>query len=198
MIDYFLNRFFSTRVLGLRIEERDTDDSWFSKHLGNVCARIVPDLEVVKKLCEPCFPPSFKIFDFCIKIVHEVISDYFKQLLDTNQLRGQEYFVLLSWQDTYKSDYFMGYPSLQIDVTKLPDLLEDAYFVRALDEHIDYTRKRISLWFQNAMDKNVKDWIASTTPYTIEGNFESSMPNDINTMLIQQVMSFFLIFFDLI
>jgi hypothetical protein len=65
------------------------------------------------------------------------------------------------------------------------------------------------------MEKNVKDWVECTTPYTIgwfdfsfinnffekfrnnnnflctlntiEGNFESSMPNDINTMLIQQV-----------
>ena len=36
------------RIHGCRIEERDTDDSWFSKHLGNICSRSIQDLEVVK------------------------------------------------------------------------------------------------------------------------------------------------------
>jgi exocyst complex component 3 len=76
------------KVHGLRIEERDTDDSWFSKHLGNVCARIVPDLEIVKRLCEPCFPADFKLFEFYVKIIHEVIAEYLQQLLDNNQLKG--------------------------------------------------------------------------------------------------------------
>lgn len=36
------------RILGLRIEERETDESWFSKHLGNICSRLAHDLEIVK------------------------------------------------------------------------------------------------------------------------------------------------------
>ena len=37
-----------TKIHGCRIEERETDDSWFSKHLGNICSRLIEDLEVVK------------------------------------------------------------------------------------------------------------------------------------------------------
>jgi hypothetical protein len=105
---------------------------------------------------------------------------------------AQEYFVLLSWQDTYKSDYFMGNANLQLDTSKLPDLLDDAYYKRVLEGHMEYTAKRISVWFQNALEKNFNEWLSKVTPFTIEGNFESSMPNDINTMLIQQVMRFYL------
>ena len=33
---------------GSRYKEREDDDSWFSKQLGNVCELLVKDLEVVK------------------------------------------------------------------------------------------------------------------------------------------------------
>lgn len=175
------------RIHGCRIEERDTDDSWFSKHLGNICSRLILDLEIVKKLCEPCFPPSYRIFDFFVDCVHQILGVYLKELVDTDQLKGQEFFILLSWQDTYKSDYFMGHPNLNLDTSKLPDLLDDKYYHIALSKHIENTKNKISFWFQNALDKNYREWQSNIMPYTIEGNYESSMPNDINSMLIQQL-----------
>ena len=81
----------------------------------------------------------------------------------------------------------MGHPSLSMDTSKLPNLLNDEYYNKALEAHSVYSKKRISFWFKNAIEKNVNEWLSNVTPYTIEGNFESSMPNDINTMLIQQV-----------
>lgn len=81
----------------------------------------------------------------------------------------------------------MGHPNLHLDTSKLPDLLDQAHFSKALNAHLDHTKNKIAFWFQNAMEKNFKEWLSNVTPYTIEGNFESSMPNDINTMLIQQV-----------
>lgn len=107
--------------------------------------------------------------------------------MDNDQLKGQEFFILLSWQDTYKSDYFMGHPNLNLDTSKLPDLLDDKYYHLALSKHIENTKNKISFWFQNALEKNYLEWQSNIMPYTIEGNYESSMPNDINSMLIQQV-----------
>ena len=95
----------------------------------------------------------------------------------------------MSWQDTYKSSYFMGHPSLNLDTSKLPDLLDNNYYYKALNSHMEFTMKKISFWFQNAMEKNYTEWQSNIMPYTIEGCFESSMPNDINTMLVQQVSS---------
>jgi hypothetical protein len=147
----------------------------------------VDALEIVKKLCEPCFPSSYRIFDFFVSNIHSVLSEYLKSLLDNNQLRAQEFFVLISWQDTYKSNYFMGHPSLNVDVSELPDLLDEFYYGKVLEGHIDVTSKKILFWFQNAMDKNYNEWLSKVEPYVIDGNYESSLPNDINTMLSQQV-----------
>lgn len=144
-------------------------------------------LKILKKLCEPCFPPSYTIFDYFIKNIHQIISDYIKQLLDNNQLRGQEFFVLLSWQDTYKSTFFLGHPSLQIDTSKLPDILDESMYEKALNGYLKDSMEKVSFWFQNALDKNYKDWLANVEPFLIEDFYESSLPNDINTMLIQQV-----------
>ena len=118
-----------------------------------------------------------------------MLGIYLRGLLDQNQLKDQEFFILLSWQDTYKSSYFMGHPSLNLDTSKLPDLLDNNYYYKALNSHMEFTMKKISFWFQNAMEKNYTEWQSNIMPYTIEGCFESSMPNDINTMLVQQVSS---------
>lgn len=142
---------------------------------------------VVQKLCEPCFPPSYRIFEFFIDSVHQILSDYIKQLLDQNQLRNKEFFVLLSWQDTYKSTYFLGNPALQLDMSKIPDILDDAMYKKVLDGHLDYTMSNMVLWFKNALEKNFKEWLTNAKPKIIEGYQESSMPDDINTMLISQV-----------
>lgn len=110
-----------------------------------------------------------------------------KELLDSDQLTDQEYFVLLSWQDTYKSEYFMGHPELNLDTSKLPNLLDESYYQKALNKHIEGSQHKINTWFQNTIDKNYVEWQSNTKPYAIEGNYESNLPNDINTMLIQQV-----------
>lgn len=95
--------------------------------------------------------------------------------------------MLLSWQDTYKSTYFLGHPNLQLDTSKLPDILDERMYKRALDGYLDFTMRKVTVWFQNALEKNFKEWLSDVQPMIIEGYSESSMPNDINTMLIQQV-----------
>lgn len=82
----------------------------------------------------------------------------------------------------------MGHPNLNLDTSKLPDLLDDNYYYKALSKHIEVTQGKIATWFHNALEKNYIEWQSNVMPYTIEGNYESSMPNDINTMLIQQVL----------
>lgn len=175
------------KIHGLRIEEREQDEAWFSKHLGNICAHVVGDLEIIKSACEPCFPPNFKVLHFCLGILHQVLSEYFKNLLDSDQLKEKEFYLLLSWLDTYKSENFLGSPILQLNIKNVPPLLDHRYFMRILEHHIDYTKNLVSMWFSNAMEKNVKEWLVCTSPFTIEGNFESSLPNDINSMLFQQL-----------
>ena len=107
--------------------------------------------------------------------------------MDEKTLQGQEFYILLTWQDTYRSNYFMGHPNLNIDVSRLPDILDNEYYMMALNSHIEFTKTKISFWFENAMRKNYLEWTNSVAPITIEGYYESSMPNDIYSMLVQQL-----------
>jgi len=162
-----IKQMIENKIHGLRIEERDQDDSWFSKHLGNICAHVIPDLMIIKSLVEPCFPPSFKVFHFCLGVLHQILSDYFKNLIDNEQLKDKEFYILLDWLNTYKSEYFLASPSLQLDVKRVPPLLDHRYFMQILEQHIEYSKNLLASWFQNAMDKNVQEWLDCTSPYTI-------------------------------
>lgn len=63
----------------------------------------------------------------------------------------------------------MGHPSLHLDTSKLPDLLDEEHYFKALEAHIEYTQKKISLWFQNILDKNFNEWLSNVAPVEIEG-----------------------------
>lgn len=43
-----IRKYIETRVQGARYKEREDDESWFSKQLGNICGLLVDDLKVVK------------------------------------------------------------------------------------------------------------------------------------------------------
>jgi hypothetical protein len=84
----------------------------------------------------------------------------------------------------------MGHPSLKLDTTKVKDLLDEKHYNEVLTKHIEYTQQRMPVWLQNALDKNATEWevILDRKPHEdFEGYYESIMPNDINSMLNQQV-----------
>ncbi|CAF0747598.1 unnamed protein product [Brachionus calyciflorus] len=182
-----IRQLIDTKLQGCRILERETDEFWFSKHLGNISSRFLEDLEVVKKLCEPCFPPSMKLFDFYAETVHESISKYFLQLIDSDQIKEREFYILLEWiNNTYKSEYLFGNPKLNFDVNKLPDLLDESYYQKVVNNYSQYNISTINVWLQNTLDKSFKEWMANSKPIEIESCYESNLPNDIHTISAQQ------------
>ncbi len=150
-----------------------------------MCTIFLNDLEITKKFCEPCFPASYKIFAFSVSCINELIGNYLKSLIDENDLGEKEMFVLLSWLDTYKSDYFMGSPKLKLNVSMLPELLDGTYYQKALNSYVENASNTMTKWFQNAMDKHFNEWISEDPKMFDE--YESNMPIDINSMLIQQL-----------
>jgi hypothetical protein len=107
-------------------------------------------------------------------------------------LKEKEYFILISWIETYKSDSFMGSPKLNYDVTKLPELLDEVRFKKAVNGFLNYMNNQMNGWLTNTIDKNFGEWLAGKKTIEIEGYYESNLPNDINTMLIQQVKNIIL------
>jgi hypothetical protein len=81
----------------------------------------------------------------------------------------------------------MGHSSLEIDTSRLPDILDDESYQKALDGFLDFANKLINKLFNNALEKNFNEWQANVPPIQIEGYFESIMPNDIGAILNQKV-----------
>ena len=150
-----------------------------------MCSIFLNDLGITKKACEPCFPASYNLFAFSVNCINELIGNYLRSLVDENSLSEKEIFVLLSWLDTYKSEYFMGSPKLKINVSILPELLDETYYQRALNCYVENASNTMTKWFQNAMEKNFKEWV-SEDPNMFD-EYESNLPIDVNTMLIQQL-----------
>lgn len=184
-------KYIDNRIQGSRYKERSEDESWLSKSFVNVSELLVKDLEVVKKLCEPCFPPSYKIFDYFLETVHNALSSYLASLLDENQLQGKDFFVILLQYEIYKKETFMGHPSLKIDTSKLKDLLDDAHYTKCLNCYIEFTQQRIPVWLTNIAEQNAKEWITliDKQPVTnFDGYYESKMPSDIIQMIGQELV----------
>lgn len=128
------------------------------------------------------------MFDFFVESIHQTISAYFNELIDTNILKDYEFFVLISWNNNFKSVDFVGNPKLKYDVNKLPDLLDDVHFRKALDGHLEYDQRRFNKLFAKTIDKNFGEWITNIEPIEIEGCYESNLPNDINPILVENVL----------
>lgn len=56
-----------------------------------------------------------------------------------------------------------------------------------MSSHIEVAASKMAYWFQNAMEKNFNEWHSNYQPMVLGECYESNMPNDINTMLIQQL-----------
>ena len=176
---------FEEKIESCGILERATDKSWFSNHLFNINTQLINDLVDIKELCVPCFPPSYKIFNFSVKNVHNLISNYLKLVLDENKLKDQEYFVLLSWLRSYRSEHSMGNPRLNLELSKVPELLEEKYYEIALNSHLEWLATRLSYLFQNII---VKDFVQlDSKPIIYNSFYKSNMSNDLMEVLKQQL-----------
>ncbi|RNA29859.1 exocyst complex component 3 [Brachionus plicatilis] len=182
-----IKRTIETKIQGCWIDDRETNEKWFSNNLARINSRFLEDLEIVKKLCEPCFPPSYKIFDFYVENIIISISNHFHLLLDSNQLKDREFYILLSWSEAYKSEDFLGSPRFDIDLNKLPNILDDDHYKFSLDRYLEYTNSNIKMWFQNTLSKNYNEWLTNKEPLLIDGCYESNIPNDLYSMLFQQL-----------
>ena len=85
----------------------------------------------------------------------------------------------------------MGHPSLKIDTSKLKDLLDDKRFLVISDKYIEYINGRIPVWLQNVLEKNSTEWTTLTDKMPtrdLDGYYESKMPNDIISIVTQEVI----------
>lgn len=62
------------RIETVPLKERADDKMWLVLHLETLRMLITDDLRIVKKMCNPCFPPHYNIFDKCVQMYHNTLS----------------------------------------------------------------------------------------------------------------------------
>lgn len=68
------------RIETATLKERHDDKMWLVLHLETLRLIILDDLKVVKKMCVPCFPPHYDIFNKFVQMYHKTLSKWVSEL----------------------------------------------------------------------------------------------------------------------
>ncbi|XP_054712236.1 exocyst complex component 3-like [Uloborus diversus] len=182
-----LNKSVAERIEGNQFEDRSGNKMWLVTHLEITRQIVVEDLRVVKSACIPCFPPKYQIFDEYVKMYHDCLSKHLEDLIG-NKLEDNEYITLLTWISAYGTDEMLGHPDLNIDISKLPPLLENNVISSLVNQYLYNVKRNYRDWMKNALSTDFKDWQQEQGPDEDEnGYFHTQLPLIMYNMLEQHL-----------
>jgi len=158
------------------IEDRQSNKMWLVKQLEMTRILLLEDLKVAKNLLPNCFPPSYEIFDKYVMWYHSALAAHFRGLIKEG-LEGSEIIPMLSWLNIYKSHEMLLHPDLEVDVAKIPDLLEANEVEELIQRYLDTTRDNMTEWMKNSLTSDKVDWFKEKEPESDgEGYYHTSLP----------------------
>ncbi|XP_056646544.1 exocyst complex component 3 isoform X1 [Diorhabda sublineata] len=176
----------SSKIEGTQVEEREDNKHWLIRYLELIRMMILEDLRVVKTLCLPCFPPSYKILDKYIHMYHSGLSVHLQEIIQ-NGLKGNEYVTMLSWVlKTYKSTDMLGHPDLAVYTENLSPLLPQAVLDRLEGDYLKNIESNYMEWMQNTLKSEKEEWKSQTEPH-LESYSRTAAPIIIFQMIDQNL-----------
>ncbi|KAG1665256.1 Exocyst complex component 3 [Nymphon striatum] len=174
------------RIETVPLKERADDKMWLVLHLETLRLLIIDDLKIVKKMCMPCFPPHYNIFDKFVQMYHNTLS---KRLLElSKKLEGNEYASMLAWVNIYKEPEIMGDPDLNIDVSTLSPLLDNFTVNGMIDHYCTTIKNNFRSWMENTLRTDFQDWVKDVEPEeTSDGYFHTPVPVILFQMIDQHL-----------
>ncbi|XP_030830444.1 exocyst complex component 3 [Strongylocentrotus purpuratus] len=182
-----LKKVVNIKIEGSQLEDRSMERMWLVRHLELIRQYMVEDLQVVKYLCVPLFPPDYKIFEFFIKTYIENVSGHLQDLIGSG-LEHNEIIQMLTWITEFKGPMLLGHPELGIDIKKEPDALSDQMVEDLQQEYMKTLHTNIQFWMANAMETDTKDWNGEVEPDADgEGYFRTQLAVIIFQMIEQNL-----------
>uniref|UniRef100_A0A1I8PFR3 Uncharacterized protein n=2 Tax=Stomoxys calcitrans TaxID=35570 RepID=A0A1I8PFR3_STOCA len=175
-----------TRIEYSKREEREDNKMWLVRVLEILRQNILVDLRVVKSLCVPCFPPHYNIFEEYVKMYHESLSNYLKNIAQGG-LQDNEYVSLLSWViNTYPACELMLHPDLQVNIHQLAGPLLPPSHLKALeDEYMDNMKRNLNGWMATTAEEERNDWFSEQPPIQTDQYYHSEVSVIIFEMINQ-------------
>uniref|UniRef100_A0A6P7H8G4 Exocyst complex component 3 n=1 Tax=Diabrotica virgifera virgifera TaxID=50390 RepID=A0A6P7H8G4_DIAVI len=176
----------SSKIEGTQVEEREDNKHWLIRYLELIRMTIVEDLRIVKTLCLPCFPPSYKILNRYIHMYHGCLSLHLQEIIQ-NGLKGNEYVTMLSWVlKTYQANDMLGHPDLALYTEKLSPLLPQAVLDRLEGDYMKNIESNYTEWMQNTLKSEKEEWRSNTEPH-LESYSRTAAPIIIFQMIDQNL-----------
>lgn len=176
------------RIEGTLVNERSDNKMWLVTYLELCRQLILEDLQVVKTLCVPCFPPKYDIFDKFVNMYHSSLSANLEEII-SNGLEGNEYVTIISWvTNTYSGVELMKHPELNIDIAKVGLLLKTSIIHDLQTKYLDYIKSNYKEWMLKTLDTEKNDWYTGASHEVCpDGCFHTAAPVIIFQMIDQNL-----------
>ncbi|XP_008560386.1 exocyst complex component 3 [Microplitis demolitor] len=159
-----LEKSVANRIEGTQVDERADNKMWLVRYLELTRQLILEDLRVVKTLCGPCFPPSYDIVNKFVRMYHNSLSQHLKDII-ANGLEGNEYVSLLAWiMNTYPGTELMMHPELNINITKIGDLLAVEILDELQEKYLRNMCQNYEDWMKKTLETEKVDWWSGKAP----------------------------------
>ena len=142
-------------------------------------------LTVVYDDLVPCFPPSYKVFEFHLENYHRNITELLDRFLVT-KLSPRDILTLFRWVEDY---YFNLKERLGIPETALSPRLLEGQREKLNNDYLGLVRDRVGEWARNIMITEARDFRGRKEPpeTEAEGKYGTSSPVILFKMLNQQI-----------
>ncbi|XP_014673816.1 PREDICTED: exocyst complex component 3-like [Priapulus caudatus] len=182
-----LEEVIATKLEANQMDNRGDHKMWLVRHLEVTRQLLLEDLQVVKTLCEPCFPPHYDIVNRLVKLYHDCLCTRLGDLV-RDELDGNEIVTLLNWANAYAGAELMRHPTLMLDPATLGPLLEPAVVTALADKYVATLGANIDDWRANTLRAETKDWNRDAEPEAdAQGYFQTPMPIILFQMIEQHL-----------
>lgn len=102
------------------------------------------------------------------------------------EIKDQENFVFITFQQIYKGPTFMGNPQLKIDTSTIKDLFDNESYKFFLEKHVAFFSQKFQSYLSNLIDGDCRTWHDSKMPEQENGFYEGKLPVDLNQLVNEQ------------
>ncbi|KAA0202992.1 hypothetical protein HAZT_HAZT003038 [Hyalella azteca] len=176
------------RIEANQFEDRETNKSWLIRHLEVIRLLTLEDLRVVKGLCVQCFPPHYDVVNTFIAMYHTAVANHLLEMVESG-LEDNEFVTLLSWVlNTYHGPELMGHPSLGLNVSAFPPLLEKKVLEGLVKKYLTNVRCNYESWLEKALELESQEWRKDQPPDTDkDGCYKTELPHLLHQMVQQNI-----------
>ena len=172
-----ISRYFSDLWTFMEIGEFYGKTDIFGIEVHKIKLQLVQDIKTIKFHVIRCFPPNFatdnwgfpNFYDFFINLIHRKMKEWtFKvchEVCDpkpNEQERFAQKTLILQMLYFVKFQYlgedFMGLPELEIDVTKISDILNRSEIDNMQKQFQLITEEALKMYSENSLEREVRSW----------------------------------------